>query len=189
MGRWPELERQAAKEGRTAIWVDESASCLLPARVRTWAPRGATPIPRLPLTRDHLAAISGLTTDGRLFLRVRAAAVRGPDCVAFLRRLARQARGPLLVIWDGAPIHRSATIKDFLRTGTGRRIRLETLPGYAPELNPDEGIWQYLKRVALRNVLRSDLDHLHDELTRAAKRLRRQADIIRGCVRQVGIAL
>jgi transposase len=169
--------------------VDESAFYLLPGVVRTWAPRGETPILTLPLTRDHLAAISGITRGGRLFLRVQDAAVRGPDCVAFLRQLARQVRGPLLVIWDGAPIHRAQPVRDFLRTRTGRRIRLETLPGYAPELNPDEGIWQYLKRVELRNVLCADLDHLHDELTRATKRLRRKPHAIHGCLRQVGIAV
>src|SRR5205085_182352 len=162
---------------------------LLPGRVRSYAPRGETPILKLPLTRDHLAAISGITKEGRLFLRLHNAAIRGPDCVAFLRQLARQVRGPLLIIWDGAAIHRSAPIKEFLRTRTGRRIRLEALPGYAPELNPDEAIWQYLKRVELRNVLCADLDHLHDELTRAAKRLRHKRNVIQGCVRQVGIAV
>jgi len=171
------------------VWADESAFYLLPGRVRTRAPRGATPLLRLPLTRDHLAAISGVTKRGRLFLRLQDAAVRGPDCVAFLRQLAAKIRGRLLVIWDGAPIHRAQPVEDFLRTRTGRRFRLETLPGYAPDLNPDEGIWQYLKRVELRNVLCADLDHLRDELTRAAKRLRHKADVIQGCVRQVGIAV
>jgi len=171
------------------VWADESAFYLLPGLVRTYAPRGETPILRLPLSRDHPAAISGITREGRLCLRLQDAAVRGPHCVAFLRQLARATRGRLLVIWDGAPIHRAQPVKDFLRTKTGRRFRLETLPGYAPELNPDEGIWQYLECVELRNVLCNDLDHLHDELTRAAKRLRHKPHIIRACFRQAGLAV
>lgn len=156
--------------------------------MRTYAPRGQTPILTLPLSRDHLAAISGVTRQGRLCLRLQDAAVRGPDCVAFLRQLARAIRGLLLVVWDGATIHRAQPVKDFLRTRTGRRFRLATLPGYAPELNPDEGIWHHLKHVELRNVLCADIDHLHDELTRAAKRLRHKPHVVRGCFRQAGLA-
>jgi transposase len=169
--------------------VDESAFYLLPGVVRTYAPRGQTPVLRLPLTRDHLAAISGIAKDGRLFLRVQDRAYKGPDVVQFLRQLLRCIPGKVLVIWDGAPIHRARPIKDFLAQGAARRLRLEQLPGYAPELNPDEGIWQYLKHVELRNVRCHDLAHLHDELTRAAKRLRHKKHVIQGCVRQVGIAV
>ena len=170
------------------VWVDESAFYLLPGLVRTYAPRGETPVLRLPLSRDHLAAISGITKEGRLFLRLQDRAYKSADVVAFLRQLLRCLRGTLLVIWDGAPIHRSQVIKDFLAAGAAKRLRLEPLPGYAPELNPDEGIWAYLKRVELRNVRCQDLEHLDDELRRAVKRLRHKRSVIRGCFHQSGYA-
>lgn len=109
--------------------------------VRTYAPRGQTPVLRLPLTRDHLAAISGITPDGRLFMHMQDHAYRSEDVVRFLRLLLRKIAGNLLVIWDGAPIHRGQEIKAFLARGAAKRLHLEQLPGYAPELNPDEGIW------------------------------------------------
>jgi transposase len=168
--------------------VDESAFYLLPGVVRTFAPRGQTPVLRLPLTRDHLSAISGITQGGRLFLRVQERAFKSPDVVEFLRQLLRCLRGKLLVVWDGAPIHRAQPIKDFLASGAAKRLRLEQLPGYAPELNPDEGIWQHLKHVELRNVRCQDLEHLDDELRRAVKRLRHKRSVIRGCFRQCGYA-
>jgi transposase len=56
-------------------------------------------------------------------------------------------RGKLVVIWDGSPIHRGHEIKAFLKRGAAKRLQLFQLPGYAPDLNPDEGIWNYLKRV------------------------------------------
>ncbi len=168
--------------------MDESAFYLLPGVVRTFAPRGQTPVLRLPLTREHLSAISGITRDGRLLLRVQARAFKSPDVVAFLRQLLRCLRGKLLVVWDGAPIHRAHPIKDFLAAGAAKRLRLEQLPGYAPELNPDEGIWHYLKHVELRNVRCQDLEHLDDELRRAVKRLRHKRSVIRGCFHQSGYA-
>jgi transposase len=111
--------------------------------VRTWAPRGQTPILRVPLTRDHLSSISGITCDGRLFLQVRAGSYDTAGVVGFLRVLLRKISGKVVVIWDGSPIHRGQEIKDFLARGAAKRLHLEHLPGYAPDLNPDEGIWNY----------------------------------------------
>jgi transposase len=154
--------------------------------VRTYAPRGQTPILRVPLTRDHLSVISGLTHDGRVFLQVRERAFRGPAVVRFLRHLLRHIAGKLLVIWDGAPIHRAQPVKDFLAQGAAARLQLEQLPGYAPDLNPDEGIWHYLKHVELRNLCCADLGELRRELGLAVKRLRHKAHVLRGCVTECG---
>lgn len=153
--------------------------------MRTYAPRGQTPILQVPLTRDHLAAISGITPDGRLFQLVRQQVLHGAEVVDFLRHLLRHIPGTLLVLWDGAPIHRSRLVKQFLADGAAERLHLEQLPGYAPDLNADEGIWQYLKRVELRNVCCHDLPELRRELGRAMKRLRHKRSVIQGCIRHV----
>jgi transposase len=171
------------------VWVDESGFYLLPSVVRTYAPRGQTPVLRAPLTRDHLAVISGVTAGGRLLVQVREQPFRGPTIVDFLRHLARHIAGKLLVIWDGAPIHRAQPVKDFLATEQGQRVHLERLPGYAPEVNPDEGIWQYLKRVELRNLVCKDLPELQTELRLAIARLRHKLHVIRGCFTQCGYAV
>jgi transposase len=179
-------KKKAEQEKATIVWVDEAGFYLLPMAVRTWAPAGQTPILRVKLTRDHLSAISGITLDGRLFLQVRPTSYDGTAVVKFLRVLLRKISGKIVVIWDGAPIHRSQEIKTFLKGRAGKRLHLEQLPGYAPDLNPDEGIWQYLKRVELGNVCCTDLDHLHTQLIRARERLRHKRDIIRSCSRQCG---
>jgi hypothetical protein len=81
--------------------------------------------------------------DGRLFLQVRPASYTAAGVVGFLRVLLRKIKGPILLIWDGSPLHRGQEIKDFLKRGAAKRLHLERLPGYAPDLNPDEGIWNY----------------------------------------------
>src|SRR5262249_45618487 len=124
--------KKVATEGYMIVWVDESGFCLLPHAVRTWAPRGQTPILRVKLTRDHLSAISGLTLDGQLFAQVQEAAYTAEAVVGFLRQLLRQLRGKVLVIWDGSPIHQGQPIKDWLAAGAAKRMHLERLPGYAP---------------------------------------------------------
>jgi len=177
---------KAQAEQRTILFVDEAGFYLLPFVARTYAPRGQTPVLRAPLSRDHLSAISAVTADGRLYTHLQKEAFRGPAIVAFLRQLLRQVRGKLLVIWDGAPIHQCQPVKDFLAAGAAKRLHLERLPGYAPELNPDEGVWNHLKRVELKNRCCHDLDELRWELGLAIRRLRRNADRLVACFRQCG---
>jgi transposase len=172
-------QKKAADEGFTIVWVDESAFYLLPHAERTWAPRGATPVLRVPLTHDHLSAISGITLDGRLVMQVREQAFDAAGVVGFLRVLLRKIQGRVLVIWDGAPIHKGQVIKDYLASGAAKRLHLERLPGYAPDLNPDEEVWNYMKRVELKNCCCADLIALHCEVRRAKERLRHKRHIIR----------
>jgi transposase len=185
-GALADLGKKAAEEGRTIVWVDQSGFYLLPMAVRTWAPHGHTPRLRVPLTHDHLSAMGGLTPDGRLFLQTQDHAYRSPDVVRFLRVLLRKVRGKLLVIWDGAPIHRGQPLKDFLHAGAAKRLHLERLPGYAPELNPAEGLWNYLKRVELGNVCCPDLPALTTALRRGKERLRHKRSLLRACVAECG---
>jgi transposase len=119
-------------------------------------------------------------------MQVRQTAYDAEAVVGFLRGLLRKIRGKLLLIWDGAPIHRSKEIKQFLKKGAAKRLHLEQLPSSAPELNPDEGIWNYLKRVELGNVCCTDLDDLRRQLLRAKERLRHKREIIRSCSRECG---
>jgi len=132
-------------------------------------------------TRDHLSAISAISPEGKLYFHGQEGAIDSADVVAFLEHLLREVPGRLVVIWDGAPMHRSHLIKDFLANGAAQRLHLERLPAYAPELNPDEGLWQQLKGVELRNLCCFDLRHLWNELRTAVKRVRRKPRILRGC--------
>jgi transposase len=141
---------------------------------------------RVPLTRNHLAAISGITPAGQLLLQTQLRPYRGPDVVRFLRHLLQHLPGKLLVLWDGAPIHRGQPVQEFLAHGSGERIRVEPLPAYAPDLNPDEGIWTQLKRVELRNRCCASLGELRREVRLATQRLRRKPAVIQGCIAEAG---
>ena len=153
---------------------------------RTYAPCGQTPVLRAPLIRDHLSVIGGVTADGRLFTHIQDAAFTGETVVAFLRQLLRQIPGKVVVVWDGAAIHRCQEVKDFLATGAARRLQLERLPAYAPELNPAEGVWNLLKRKELKNRCCQDLDELRWEVGLAIRRLQRRRHLIRACFAQCG---
>lgn len=174
-------KKKAQQEKRTIVFLDESGFYLLPMAVRTYAPRGQTPILQVKLTREHLSAIGGITEKGRLFMQLQERAYCAEDVVRFLRLLLRKIPGKLLVIWDGSPIHRAQAIKKFLASGAAKRLHLERLPGYAPELNPQEYVWNLLKRRELKNVCCQDLAQLRQELLRAKERLRHRHTILQNC--------
>lgn len=117
---------------------------------------------RVPLTRDHLSVISGITGAGQLLGAVQARAFKGRDAVRFLQHRQCQLSGRLPIIWDGAPIHHDSKVTSFVAETAGQ-ICLEPLPGYAPDLNPAEGGWDQLKYVEMKNVTSPDQAELrHD---------------------------
>ena len=184
-----EAEKKAARERRTTVFIDEAAFYLLPGVVKTYAPRGETPILRGVLTRDHWSVMSGITPQGHLFTLRRDYPLTSWESILFLCHLRRKIGTALLAIWDGAPIHRSAEMQTFLAQGGTTFVHLEHLPPYAPDLNPDEGVWQQLKNVALRNVWCEDLSHLSSALTLALRRLRRKPEIIQSFFAEAGLDL
>ena len=161
--------------------IDEAGFYLLAAAVRSYAPKGQTPILRIPLTHDHLSVISAVTPTGKLYVHLQEQAFKGESIVQFLQALLEQMTGKLLIIWDGLAAHRGEAVKAFLRAGAAQRIHLERLPPYAPDLNPTEGIWQYLKYVEMKNVCCHSLAELRFELRQAITRLRHKGSIIPAC--------
>lgn len=140
------------------------------------------------LTYAHLSAMSGVTMAGHLYTLVRNRAFNSADSVSFLKHLRRQIGGRLMVIWDGSPIHRKEVTR-FMAEGGAAHIHLERLPAYAPDLNPDEGVWQQLKNVELRNVPCQSLAQLRHELGLAIMRLRSKPQVVRSFFVGAGLAL
>jgi transposase len=178
--------KKGGRIGATLVFVDEAGFYLLPFVARTYAPRGQTPVLTETVTHDHLAVISGVTPEGRLFVQIYEGPLTGAEVVQFLKHLEACLPGPLIVIWDGATIHHNRVVQAFLAAGHAARIHLERLPGYAPELNPNEGVWDSLKVKELANVACEDPVALRHEIRQAARRLRRHPEIIRGYFREAG---
>jgi transposase len=186
---WPDLRKRARRERRVPVFEDESGFYLLPGLVKTYAPEGCTPVIREKQTRDHLSVMGGMTPEGKVYTLARQESLNGMHSLEFLIHLLRVAGERLLVIWDGSPIHRRMEVKDFV-SGMGGKVRLEALPGYAPDLNPwDEGGWNHLKHVQLRNVVSRDAEELHEQFHLAVNRLRHRPQVVQSFFTQAGLAL
>ena len=179
-------EKKGGKEGKTSVFIDEAGVQLLPAVERTYAPVGQTPVLVEEATHDHLSVISAVTAAGKLLTRVKEGAFCGEDVVAFLSQLERLLGGKLLIYWDRATIHRGEPVKAWLSAGHAPAVHVEGLPPYAPELNPDEGVWNELKHHDLANASCLDLRRLRGQLRRGIQRLQHRPDLIRGFFAQAG---
>jgi len=183
-----EPEKGAERSGATVAFADEAAFYLLPSVVRTWACVGQPPVLKIPTRYEHLSVASAITTSGKVVTQLRSNAFDGEAVVGFLKHLLAQISGKIVLVWDGARIHHCAQVKAFLKGGAAKRLRLIRLPAYAPELNPDEGVWRWLKR-QLGNMCCRDFVELRYELGLAIQRLRRRPEVIRACFDTAGLQL
>jgi transposase len=185
---WPELKKRARRERRALVFVDEAGFYLLPGVVKTYSPKGQTPIVDEWQTRDHLSVMGGVTVEGKVYSLVRPKSLNGLHSIEFLIHLGRLVGDRLLVIWDGSPIHRRVEVQEFVAEARGK-IHLEPLPPYAPDLNPVEWMWQHLKHVELRNLACVDLEELHLEFHLAVGRIRQRPKLIQSFFAGAGLEL
>jgi transposase len=107
------------------------------------------------------------------------------DFIALLRSLLRRWRGRIVLLWDRLPGHRSAAVRRFAERHP--RIDLEYLPAYAPELNPNEYAWGYLKRNLLPQFCPDDLRQLHVETWLQTRRLANRDQLLRSFFNATGL--
>lgn len=140
------------------VFIDESGLSERPTRVRTWAPRGETPVIQFQFSWKQLSMIAGVTFT-QFFFRLFPGSIKGPQIIEFLQSLRRQIGQPLLIIWDGLKAHRSRLVKSYL-DGLDGEIVMDFLPPYAPDANPVEFLWAWVKRHAMANYCPNSFEEL-----------------------------
>jgi len=121
-----------------------------------------------------------------LYFQVHTHNIRAAHACAFLRHLLRQLRGPIVVLWDNSHIHKGPVLRALL--ARHRRLRVAYLPPYAPELNPDEGVWRHAK-ADLANGRPDDLATLLTTVTASLVHLQHSATHLRACIAHAGLSI
>ena len=143
---------------------------------RTWSPRGQTDLS--PLQLAQALAHLGRDAEPSRLLALGPGTIASDEVIRFVEHLLRFIPGPIFLFWDGGNPHRSRHTRAALE-GYRERLRAYRLPAYAPELNPDEWLWAWLKQHALRGLCPPDLAVLKQSIRQAIRRLRRHPQIIR----------
>ena len=146
----------------------------------TCAAAATRPAPEVRVNhkRTNLGLISAVTNKGELRWMVLDGAIKAPDLLRFLARLVRDADGEVFLILDRLPVHRSAKVRDWL-AGREAEIELFCLPGYSPELNPDEGLNGDLKQAVTRKEPARSKAQLKRAVVGHMRRLSKLPDCVR----------
>ena len=192
---FPRIVEEAAQRGAHLVFLDESGFFLTPTVRRTWGPIGCTPDLPCQDRRDRISAISGITlSPKRLRLNFYFTLLpdnknaKAPDVVRFLRHLKRQLGGPFTVLWDGSKTHsRSRAAKAYLAKHP--EIVAETLPAYAPEINPDENVWSWAKYGRLANLAAQDTQELRRRVEAELSTLKTEPRLLDAFIRDAELCL
>ncbi len=142
---YPKLAARAKREGAEIYFWDESGFRADAVQGKTWGMRGHTPIVEVPGSRQSISAASAVNAKGAFWFVTYKGGMTAELFVALLKVIMRGRRKPLFLVLDSLPAHKAKMVQAYVESTKGK-LELHFLPGYAPELNPDELVWNYVKR-------------------------------------------
>jgi transposase len=178
---YPEIRRRAAAEDATILFGDEASVRTDHHSGTTWAPVGQTPVVRDSGDRKAVKMISAISSRGLLRFQVREGSMNASSFIEFLKSLLRSVdAGKIFLIVDGSSIHKAKKVKAFLEEdGVKECLEIFILPGYSPELNPDEWVWNNVKNARLGRVVSHDKNDLKSKAIGTLRRLQKTPDLVR----------
>jgi transposase len=175
---FPDIAKQAkAAEGEVYFW-DESGFRADAVHGRTWGVKGQTPVIERPGQRQSISATSAVTASGAFWYCTYEGGLSAELFVSLLRRMMRNRVNPVHLVVDGLPAHKTALVKAYVASTDGR-LTLHVLPGYAPDLNPDEWVWSYMKRTGVARTPLRRGEKLRDKIEAQLARIKRMPQLIR----------
>ena len=176
---YPKIAAEAKKAGATVYFADEASVRSDYHAGTTWAPVGKTPVVKTTGARFSVNMISAVTARGALRFSLINGTLTAPKFIDFCKRLLHDAPGPVFLILDGHPVHRSKAVRAFAESTAGR-LRLFRIPAYSPQLNPEEWVWKNVKHDRVDKAGVSGPDQFKALALTALRRLQRMPSIVRG---------
>ena len=142
---YPGIAKGARARGAQIYFWDESGFRADALQGRSWGVKGTTPEVRVPGQRQSVSAASAVNAKGAFWFTTYKGSLNAERFVDFLKQLMKHRKAPLELILDSLPAHKGPTVRAYVHSLNGK-LQLHYLPGYAPELNPDELVWSHVKR-------------------------------------------
>jgi transposase len=142
---YPAIARQAKAQGAEVFFWDESGFRADTVHGKTWGARGHTPVVPRPGQRQSISAASAVTAKGAFWFCIYEGALNAELFVELLKTMMRYRKKPVHLVLDSLPAHKKAIVREYVASTAGR-LTMHFLPGYAPDLNPDELVWSHVKR-------------------------------------------
>ena len=152
---YPGIAAAARQSGADIYFWDESGFRADTVHGKTWAPKGKTPVIQRPGQRQSISAASAVNAKGGFWFATYQGALNAELFIELLKKLMKARSKPVHLVVDGLPAHKKANVREYIASTQGK-LSMHVLPGYAPDLNPDELVWSHVKRTDVaRNPLRA----------------------------------
>jgi transposase len=169
----------AAKRARAEIYFwDESGFRADALRGRTWGVKGETPVVAVPGKRQSVSAASAVNSKGGFWFATYQGGMSADLFVAMLKLIMDRRRRPLFLILDSLPAHKAKVVLDYVKEKNGK-LKLFFLPGYAPELNPDELVWSHMKRTGTAKRPLASNESLQDRVEADLFKIKKNRRLVR----------
>ena len=180
---FPSIRAEAAKAGAIVFFQDEASIRSDFHAGTTWGIVGETPVVKTTGARYSVNMISSISSQGKLHFRLAEGTVDSDAFIEYCKALlADNADRPVFLIVDGHPSHRSKKTKEWV-VSTNGRLRLFYLPGYSPQLNPDEWIWKNVKADRIGKAGVTSAEDLRNKAEQALMRLASLPELLMGFFR------
>ena len=143
---YPKVKKYAKKQGAEIFWLDEASIRSDDPLQRTWGEKGKTPVVKTSGQRQSINAISALSNTGGFWYHVYSGKFTADKCIECFKRFLKGRKKPMVVIVDGHPVHKSKKVMSYIESLEGR-LEIIFLPPYAPDLNPDELVWNQMRSI------------------------------------------
>jgi transposase len=185
--QFPAIARQAKAAGGEVYFWDESGFRADTVHGKTWGKKGQTPVVERPGQRQSISAASAVTARGGFWYATYRGGLNAELFITLLRQMMRYRSKPVHVVVDGLPAHKTALVKAYVASTKGM-LTLHFLPGYAPELNPDELVWSHVKRTGVaRSPLRRG-EKLQDKIEAQLAAIKRVPRLVRSFFQAPSVA-
>ena len=185
--RFPAIAEQARASGGEVYFWDELGFRADAVHGKTWSKKGQTPVVQRPGQRQSISAASAVNSRGAFWYCTYQGGLNAELFVTLLRRMMRHRTKPVHLVVDGLPAHKTALVKAYVETTNGM-LTLHVLPGYAPELNPDELVWSHMKRTGVARTPLRRGESLREKIEDQLGSIKRMPGLVRSFFKAPNVA-
>ena len=175
---YPKLRKRAKRLAAKIFFLDEAGFQSDPPQGRTYGLKGQTPVVRTSGQRQSLNVISAVNARGEFWAASYPGKLNAEAFVAFLQNFIDSQPGKVFLVVDGHPAHKANVVKAYLKSLQGR-LELHFLPPYAPDLNPDEFVWSYMKNNGVSKKPLKKNESLRDRVENDLNKIKYDRDLVR----------
>ena len=185
---YPAIARQAKAQGAEVFFWDESGFRADTVHGKTWGLRGQTPGVHRPGQRQSISAASAVNANGAFWFCTYEGALNAELFVELLQQMMHRRKKPVHLVIDSLPAHKKASVVGKYVASTNGRLTLHFLPGYAPDLNPDELVWSHVKRTGTARRPLQQGEKLRDKIEEQLAKLQQLPGLVRSFFRAPSVA-